>query len=72
MLASVTVRFQVPTLPAPAEITGTKPELKPPSRGSQGVAKDDWETEWLPPAKTKVMTELAVALTNWGSNLRPP
>jgi len=26
----------------------TKPESKPPDNGSQGWAKDDWVTEWLP------------------------
>ena len=68
-MTSVTVRFQKP-VPFP---TGAKPELNPSWRGSQGVANDDWATEWFAATNWKVTTVFGwVTLMNWGSNLRPP
>lgn len=73
VVTSVMVKVQVPKGPE-APLTGKKPELKPPSKGSQGVAKLDWATVWLPglPSKMKVTVELtSVTLMVGGSNLSP-
>ncbi|OJT02314.1 hypothetical protein TRAPUB_7154 [Trametes pubescens] len=65
------VRLNVGNDEAASVVGGTKmkPESKPPARGSQGLAKADWATVWLPgiPSKTKVTTEPLVTLTDEGT-----
>ncbi len=64
------VRLNVGNDEAASAVGGTKmkPESKPPERGSQGLAKADWATVWLPgiPSKTKVTMEPLVTLTDEG------
>ena len=54
-----------------------KPEARPPERGVQGEANEDWTTVWLPgvPSKMKVITEPLLATMLCGlkrSSIVPP
>lgn len=70
-MVSVMVRVKlagdVPEMPL------TKPESKPPARGSQGFANDDWETVWFVPetSKMKVTVSLMPTVTLFGLKNRP-
>lgn len=70
LVSSSMMRLKVGSDEAGSVFTGTKikPVSKPPARGSQGLAKEDWATVWLPgiPSKTKVIIEPLVAWTDEG------
>ena len=69
----VSVMFRTNLAASEPETPETKPESKPPDRGSQGFANDDWETVCFVPgvSKTKVTVSLTFAVMVLGLKKRP-